>query len=259
MKVKTIILKTAGTNCDYETEYTMQYLGAETEIVHINQLINGRKDFNFYHILIIPGGFTYGDDIAAGKILANELKYRLLDKIIKFIEDGKLILGICNGFQVLVKTGLLPMFEEIKQETTLYFNDSFKFEDRWVYLKVNNSKCIFTKDMEKIIYLPIAHAEGKFVTQDEIILKKLETNKQIVFQYVDKNGNLAEYPHNPNGSYNNIAGICDKTGRILGLMPHPERYIKGIQHPYWTKEGFKKDGDGIILFRNAIKYVNENL
>ncbi|MBD3182948.1 phosphoribosylformylglycinamidine synthase subunit PurQ [Candidatus Poribacteria bacterium] len=263
-KVKVIALRTAGTNCDYETAHAFKTAGAEVDLVHINQLIRGEKELSAYYIMAIPGGFSYGDDIAAGKILANELKYRLRKPLENFVADGKLVIGICNGFQVMVKAGLLPGFEGISdvQETTLYSNDSGKFECRWVYMKHqanSNGKCVFTREIKDIIYLPIAHAEGKFTTAGEDILDKLEANGQVVFKYVDAEGNKADYPWNPNGSDRNIAGICDSTGRIFGLMPHPERYLTRYNHPRWTREDLPEEGDGLAIFRNAVNYAREKL
>lgn len=264
---KIIVLRTAGSNCDYETVHAFQKVGGEVELVHINQLIRGEKHLADYQILAIPGGFTYGDDISAGKILANELKYKLRDELQTFYEAGKLILGICNGFQVLVKAGLLPEVNlgglppadpllGSQQQVTLTFNDSGKFEARWTYLKhVSNDHCIFTRGIESLVYFPVAHSEGKFVPRDESVLEKLKQNHQIVFQYVNPQGELAGYPWNPNGSVENIAGICDKSGRVLGLMPHPERHFHPTHHPRWTREGLKKEGDGVIIFRNAVKYI----
>jgi phosphoribosylformylglycinamidine synthase len=264
-KPRVIILRTAGTNCDIETGFAFEKCGAEIELVHINELLRKEKELSDYQILAIPGGFTYGDDVAAGKILANELKYKLLDKIKRFISEGKLIIGICNGFQVLVKAGLLPGSNGFRQEATLMLNDSGKFEDRWVYLKTQNSKlktqrCIWIKDLPEIIYLPIAHAEGKFTVEDDKVLKRLRENNQIVFQYCDKDGNSADYPINPNGSIENIAGICDLTGRIFGLMPHPERHFLFQQHPQWTRlKSNTKFGDGAEIFRNGVEYAKRNL
>lgn len=263
-KVKVLVLRAAGTNCDYETAFAFEYVGAKAKLCHINQLVNKEVRLRDYHILAIPGGFTYGDDIASGKILANELKYKLADELGRFIADGKLIIGICNGFQVLVKAGLLPgkdgMGEEL--EATLTTNDSGRYEDRWVYLKTLNSKhetlnskCVWTQGLDEIIYLPAAHGEGKFVPKDEVVLERLAAKGQIVFRYVDPNGNLADFPWNPNGSIGNIAGICDYTGRIFGLMPHPERHIFPTQHPRWTRGVVKKEGDGVVIFRNGVKNV----
>ncbi len=259
-EVKVIVLRAAGTNCDYETCYAFRRAGAAVELVHVNQLIRGEKKLSSYQILAIPGGFTYGDDIEAGKVLANELKYKLNDQLQEFIQRGKLVIGICNGFQVLVKTGLLPAVTGAVdlQEATLSGNDSGKFEDRWVYLQpFNADKCVFTRRIKETIYLPVAHAEGKFVPRDQTILQKLKERGQIIFRYAGPNGNAGEYPWNPNGSVDGIAGICDPTGRVLGLMPHPERHIDPVQHPRWTREGLKVKSDGMLLFENAVKYIEE--
>lgn len=257
-------MRTAGTNCDGETAFAFLKAGALAELVHINRLIEGKKHLRDYQILVIPGGFSYGDDIAAGKILANELRYKLIDDMKRFIREGKLIIGICNGFQVLVKSGLLPGNNDLAQETSLIINDSGKFEDRWVYLKSPQStvhspqnKCVWTRNLPGIIYLPVAHGEGKFITKDKSVLERLKKNGQIVFQYCDEKRKLAGYPCNPNGSVDNIAGICDETGRILGLMPHPERHIAVSQHPKWPE--LKYRGDGLAIFRNGVEYAMRNL
>jgi len=259
-KPKAIVLRTAGTNCDVETAYAFQLAGAETDLVHINRLKEKEKSLQNYQILAIPGGFTYGDDIASGKILANELICTLLEEIKNFVSDGKLIIGICNGFQVLVKAGLLPDFSRDTSsiDATLSLNDSGKFEDRWCYLEKSKSVCVFTKNLPENIYLPIAHAEGKFIPKNKKILSKLKDNKQIVFRYVNNKGKSSNYPWNPNGSIDNIAGICDKTGRILGMMPHPERHIQLTQHPRWTERKFK-EADGVAIFKNAVLYCKKIL
>ena len=261
MKIKVLVLRTAGTNCDVETAFAFEKAGAKAELVHINRLTAREKSLFGYHILAIPGGFTYGDDIASGKILANELKYSIDEDIGRFIDDGKLIIGICNGFQVLVKSGLLPNiagdFRSI--EATLTINDSDKFEDRWIYLKKVHSKCVWTRGMAEIVHLPIAHGEGKFIPRDAKILKKLKDNGQIVFEYTDEKGGRAGYPHNPNGSVEAIAGICDPTGRVFGLMPHPERHISPYQHPRWTRMRVRKEGDGLLVFRNGVDFAKKNL
>lgn len=257
-KPRVIVLRTAGTNCDHETAYAFRTAGADVDLVHINQLTRGEKDLSSYQILAIPGGFSYGDDISAGKILANELRYKLRKPIEQFIADGKLMIGICNGFQVMVKAGLLPGFNGISdvQEVTLYTNDSGKFECRWVYLKsIDGNRCVFTKNMKEIIYLPVAHGEGKFTAINEKVLDALESSGQVVLKYVDPEGGYGGYPWNPNGSDRNIAGICDSTGRVFGLMPHPERYITRYNHPRWTREKLREEGDGLIIFRNAIEHA----
>ncbi len=263
---KVLILRTAGTNCDRETAYAFELAGAIAEPVHINRFIKREKDLSEYQILAIPGGFTYGDDIASGKILANEIKNKLGEDLRSFVDDGKLIIGICNGFQILVKAGFLPNLNGSQGiQATLTINDSARFEDRWVYLQTTDDrrqttdKCVWTKGIEDIIYLSVAHGEGKFVPKDKEVLNRLRENNQIVFQYVDEKGNLAGYPHNPNGSVENIAGICDNTGRIFGLMPHPERHIFGYQHPRWTREKRAPEGDGLAIFRNGVEYIKKNL
>jgi phosphoribosylformylglycinamidine synthase len=232
--------------------------------VHINQLVGGSERLSDYQILALPGGFSYGDDIAAGKILANELKTKLSGELKEFIRKGKLIIGICNGFQIMVKAGLLPGNAEMKQEASLIINDSGKFEDRWVYLKnqrpkAKGQKCVWTQGLPEIIYLPVAHGEGKFVVQDKITLERLKDNGQIVFQYCDESGKLTGYPDNPNGSTENIAGVCDETGRVFGLMPHPERHAYREQHPRWPGEKSSKGADGAGIIKSGVEYASKNL
>ena len=251
-KVRTLVLRAPGTLCDAETVFAFEQAGAVVSSVHVNQLIRGEQRLSDYQIMAIPGGFTYGDDIAAGKVLANELKLKLSEDILRFIEGGGLILGICNGFQVLVKAGILP--EPANGNSpwlTLAANDSGKFECRWVHLKVNReSPCVFTTGIDSM-YLPVAHGEGKVVAEPEIL-----PNLNAVVYYTDENGDSqAGYPHNPNGSVENIAGICDTSGRIFALMPHPERHIRGTQHPQWTRLGAKEYGDGFQIFLNAVKWA----
>jgi phosphoribosylformylglycinamidine synthase len=263
-KVKACVLRTAGTNCDKETAFAFKQAGAEVELVHVNSLVSAEKKLGDYSILAFPGGFSYGDDIASGKVFANELRCKLAEDIKGFIAQGKLIIGICNGFQILVKAGLLPGGDSFKQETSLIINDSGKFEDRWVYLRnskseIRNPKCVWTKDLPEVIYLPVAHGEGKFVTKDKATLERLKRNGQVVFQYCDEAGALAGYPVNPNGSTENIAGICDPTGRILGLMPHPERHISAEQHPRRNKEKNNLAGDGFQVFKNGVEYARRKL
>jgi phosphoribosylformylglycinamidine synthase len=258
------VLRTAGTNCDKETEFAFVQAGASVDLVHVNKLIQGDKKLDDYQILALPGGFTYGDDIAAGKILANELKHKLGGSLSRFIAQGKLVIGICNGFQILVKSGFLPGSDSLDQETSLIINDSGSFKDCWVYLRPQTAdrrlqKCVWTKDLPEVIYLPIAHGEGKFVTKDSAVLKRLKDNGQIVFQYCDEKGNLAGYPHNPNGSIENIAGICDETGRVLGLMPHPERHLDILQHPRRRPGEDKGEGDGLLIFKNGVEYARKYL
>jgi len=261
-KPNVLILRTAGTNCDAETAAAFQLAGAETTFVHIQQLISRKMSLCDAQILAIPGGFSYGDDISAGILLATEMKHKLTDTLLRFIDDGKLILGICNGFQVLVRAGLLPTVSRsgepsLAQRATLAMNTSAKFECRWVHLETQQSPCIFTKDIKARVYLPVAHAEGRFTAPPEV-LEQIVSNNQIVFRYCNGAQSalaVTEYPHNPNGSDANIAGICDTTGRIFGLMPHPERFLTKWNHPRWTREPLPLVGDGLAIFKNAVNYA----
>jgi phosphoribosylformylglycinamidine synthase len=258
-KVKALVLRAAGINCDMETDYALNAAGADVQRVHINRIIQDKNLLKDFQIAVFPGGFSYGDDVAAGKILANQIIHHLYEPMKKFIDDGKLVLGICNGFQVLVKAGLLPgnNNENHQDQVTITYNDSGKFEDRWVYLSPQTQKCVFIVP-DRQIYLPIAHGEGKVVTKDPDILEKLKSHNHIAFKYVDKNGNEGDYPINPNGSMDSIASLTDTTGRVLGLMPHPERYVHPTQHPHWTRLENGKDADGMTLFTNAVNYIQDN-
>jgi phosphoribosylformylglycinamidine synthase len=234
--------------------------GATAERVHVNKLIRGEKKLADYQIMAFPGGFSYGDDIASGKILANELKYRLGDDIKKFALAGKPIIGICNGFQVLVKMGLLPEPASFEQSTTLTFNDSDKFECRWVALKTERlkgaaTKSLWTADLPDVIPLPVAHGEGKFVVAEKSELERIEANKQVVFRYVDDSGATDAYPANPNGAANGIAGICNGKGNVFGLMPHPERFVFNWQHPSRDGKMEGEHGWGLRIFQNAVNFV----
>lgn len=257
MKPKVLILRTAGTNCDKETKFAFDKAGAEASICHINY-IKAKGNISSYQIICIPGGFSYGDDLGAGKIFSLELQLWFKDALTKFIQKGNLMLGICNGFQVLTKTGILPDLD-FQQKVTLTFNDSRRFEDRWVYLGLPTSNIqpssqvanVWLKDLPPIITLPVAHAEGKFYA-DHNILDKIEAGDQVALRYVDEAGKEAGFPFNPNGSLNNIAGITDKSGRILGLMPHPERFIFEHHHPFWQKK--KVSAWGMKIFENAVRY-----
>jgi len=259
MKPKVLILRTAGTNCDLETAYAFENVGAEAERHHINRLSEGNVKLDDFQILAIPGGFSYGDDVHAGKILAVEMMAGFADELRVFVDAGKLIIGICNGFQVLVKTGLLPGGGN-GQTVTLTDNNSNKYEDRWVHLSCETDRCVFMKPGE-VIEVPVAHAEGKFVAADNKTLEGLKENGQIVFRYVKPDSTAANgsYPENPNGSLEDVAAICDPTGRILGMMPHPERNIFSYHHPRWTRGEAKEEGDGVRIFRNAVEYVQKEL
>ncbi len=269
-KVKTIVLTGNGTNCEMEMAHACRLAGsAVVDIVHISELLCGKKRLDDYHFLNLPGGFLDGDDLGSAKAGANRIvhaqikrgKEKLYQQLIDFIQNGKLILGVCNGFQLMIKLGLLPAFggDYSTQTVTLTFNDSGRFEDRWVYLKVNeDSPCVFTTGLEGI-YLPVRHGEGKIVTRDTAILERLHTNNQIALQYSDKTYEKAvmDYPDNPNGSMDAVAGICDESGRIFGLMPHPEAYLHYTNHPRWTREALPEDGAGLSIFRNAVDFIKK--
>jgi len=247
--VRTLVLRVDGTNCDEETMHAFELVGSQVSLAHINEIIKGRVSLEDFQILAIPGGFAHGDDVASGKILANMIRYKLNRDMVKFIEGGKLVMGICNGFQAIVKAGLLPAFAGFgKQEATLAVNDSGYFIDRWVTLKhVNKGRCVFTKGMKSEIFVPVNHGEGKFVAPPEI-LHRLEENDQVVFRYKD----------NPNGSMNDIAGICNTEGNVFGLMPHPEKFVTKYMHPYWTRTAnLPEEGDGLAIFRNAVNYAKK--
>ena len=266
-KVKAIIISGNGTNCEIETQHACLLAGADAaDVVHISALIYGEVRLDDYHFLNLPGGFLDGDDLGAAKAAANRIAHTriknsqepLFTQFVKFVNDGKLILGVCNGFQLLVKLGFLPAInDEYRQSVTLTFNDSGKFEDRWVYLKVNKaSPCIFTKGLEGV-YLPIRHGEGKFIASNNELLQQMTKQNLVVLNYSDADYSSAtiEYPLNPNGSVQGIAGICNPSGRIFGLMPHPEGYLHFTNHPRWTRESLPTDGMGLAFFKNAINFI----
>jgi phosphoribosylformylglycinamidine synthase subunit PurQ / glutaminase len=254
--VKTIVLRTAGTNCDEETRFAFEHCGAAAELVHVNNLLVGEHDLADYQILALPGGFTYGDDVASGKVFAVELMNALGDALQAFVDRGGLVIGICNGFQVLVKTGLLPdarLTGAAGRTLTLTHNDSHRFEDRWVHLEADpRSVCVYAEPGERI-YLPVAHGEGKLVCRDASVLEALKANGQVVYRYAAADGGEPRYPEDPNGSVEHIAGICDPSGRVFGLMPHPERHLLPTQHPRWTRLGLADEGDGVRIFRRAVE------
>jgi len=271
-RVKAIVITGNGTNCEMEMAHACRLAGAEeVEIVHISALLYGEKSLDDYDFLNLPGGFLDGDDLGAAKAGANRILHasvagkgeKLYDQFIRFIRQGKLILGVCNGFQLLVKLGMLPgsAGKEGRQTATLTFNDSGRFEDRWVYLKVNgDSPSIFTKGLTGL-YLPVRHGEGKFLTKDEGTRQKLHRRGAIALQYshADYRGATMDYPANPNGSVDAIAGICNATGRIFGLMPHPEAYLHYTNHPRWTREKLPEEGMGLAIFRNAVEFIRNEV
>ena len=256
---RVLILRAPGTNCDRETAYAFEQQGGSSDILHINRLLESPGLTDDYQILCLPGGFSYGDDIAAGRIAAGQMRHHLLNALESFRDQGKLILGICNGFQILLKSGiLLPDNSQTGPPATLAWNDSGRFEDRWVNLETASDHCVFLNGI-KNIYLPIAHAEGKFMARDTDTLTSLESTGQLTLRYVEpeRNGRQLSddlgFPFNPNGSQANVAGACDASGRVFGLMPHPERYVDPTHHPRWTRED-NQEINGSKVFQNAIDY-----
>ncbi|MGD0328985.1 MAG: phosphoribosylformylglycinamidine synthase subunit PurQ [Nitrososphaeria archaeon] len=264
MKTKILIPYGFGLNCEDETRYAFELAGANVDKVHLKQLFERPKLLLEYHLLALVGGFSFGDHISAGKVLGNLYRLRLGESIKNFLCDGKLIFGECNGFQAMVKSAILPWSEgdKTEQTVTLMSNDSGVFEDRWVNLRINpRSRCVFTAGI-KSMYLPVRHGEGKFFPANQSVLKKIEENNQIVMQYVDDNNvPTMQHPFNPNGSIESVAGLCDLTGRVFGLMPHPTAFLNMCNHPrYHRMTSFEKRElpQGISIFKNAVQYIEEN-
>ncbi|MBF0302137.1 MAG: phosphoribosylformylglycinamidine synthase subunit PurQ [Desulfamplus sp.] len=266
-RVKVLVLTGFGLNCDIETAHAFETAGAQAHRIHINSLISGKVDLDDFHILAFGGGFSWGDDHGAGVIQALKLKNHIGEKILSFVNQGKLVIGICNGFQTLVNLGLLPGIDKDYQtrSVALTWNDCGNFRDQWVNLSINpDSPCVFTKGLisEKFIELPIRHAQGKFVAEKSVV-ERLIANNQVVLRYADEN---------PNGSVYEIAGICDSSGHIFGLMPHPEAYNHYTNHPDWTRkaEQIKRNANkagkedklsnidvtqGMKIFINGVNYM----
>lgn len=248
---RAIVLRAPGTNCDEETVAAWQLAGAEAETVHVDRVLERPESLDGFQLLTIPGGFSYGDDLGAGRILATRLG-ALDEALRRFHDRGGLILGICNGFQVLVKAGLLPG----GCRATITHNDSGRFECRWVRLSCPSpGRSPFLPDGQTI-ELPVAHGEGKFVTESVQALDALDQSGQLALRYVDESDQPTEhYPANPNGAPRGVAGVIDPTGRIFGLMPHPERFVDFLQHPRWTRVEPRSEGDGLRIFRGAVDAV----
>lgn len=278
MTAKVAVLFGFGINCDHETKAVFELVGAEAERVHVNRFVSGDTDLSAFDILAVPGGFSFGDHLGSGRLLGNRMRFAMREALQRFVEDGKPIIGICNGFQVLVKTGLLPGPEsgsppDFIQRGSLTLNDSGRYEDRWVTLEFDpNSPCIWTKGMTRM-ECPVRHGEGKYIMPTVEDLDRLAANHQVTVRYVDPSSPSGEgitdtplaYPLSPNGSMRNIAGICDSTGLVFGLMPHPEAIYARWLHPNHTStappsspgaalDGW--EGEGLQLFRNAVEYVN---
>ncbi len=284
--VKVLILRAAGTNCDLETQHAWELAGASTERVHLRRLIESPSLLDHCRIVTIPGGFSYGDDIAAGRIFAAQLQRHLAEHLRRFVERGGLVLGICNGFQILVRAGLLPdplapsgEPETARNVCTITQNEPPGFQDRWITLQAGESPCVFTEP-GRVYEMPIAHGEGRVTFREGWDLRHVVERGLIALRYVPPTTRTGDpprdvdelcwlgvepaedetaSPYNPNGSDADIAGLCDPTGRVLGLMPHPERYVSATQHPAWTARAATRDpagpGDGLALFRRALDYL----
>ncbi|TWT73258.1 phosphoribosylformylglycinamidine synthase I [Allorhodopirellula solitaria] len=282
---RVLVLRAPGTNCDVETAHAFEVAGATAERIHVGRLMENPTLHKRYQILCIPGGFSYGDDIAAGRILATRMHHHLDDMIHHFVDSGdNLVLGICNGMQVLMRLGVLTAGVETPQvasatvggdavlsgqsdadgpghdvpPATLTWNNHGRFEARWVHLSVDETPCVFLKGIEQM-YLPMAHAEGKFVARDADALEQLRSAGRLPLRYCDGSGEIQsetlQFPCNPNGGDANVAGVCDGSGRVFGLMPHPERHIDATQHPFWTRRKTQPaEGDGLAMFRNAVEW-----
>ena len=267
--VRAMVISGFGTNCEREVAHACRLAGAETDIVHISALLTGRVRLDDYHFLNLAGGFLDGDDLGSAKAGANRWIHArvtgrqesLADDLRRFVAAGKLVMGVCNGFQLLVQMGFLPDLDgDLRQSCTLTFNDRGRFEDRWCALQVNStSPCVYTSGMTDI-YLPVRHGEGKFVSDSPETLARLEQENLIVVRYADALGQpTLDYPDNPNGSVAAIAGICDPSGRVFGLMPHPEAYLHRTHHPRWTREDLPEEGMGLQLYRNAVDFISAEL
>lgn len=259
-KVRALVVTGYGINCEREMALAAELAGAKPQIVHAQQLLHGTVSVSEYQLLCFPGGFSFGDELGAAQAFANRLG-RLKQKLHAFVEEGNCILGVCNGFQLLVKLGLLPNFADSagRQTVSLAFNDSCRFVAKWVSHDVESSACVFTRGLDSL-YLPVRHAEGKFVTINDAVAKQLKNSRQIALRYA------ASAEDNPNGSFDRIAGICDPTGRVFGMMAHPEAAMMMTNHPHWTRMQVEASrqgkalphwGPGYPLFRNAVSYLEE--
>ncbi len=254
-KPRVLIMHVSGVNRDREAALACELAGGQPEIVHVNQLRAGERRLADYQMLVLPGGFSYGDDLGAGKLWAVDLLHYLREPLARFVETGRPVLGICNGFQALVKAGLLPG-PPPEQRVTLTRNASGRFECRWVYLRPNPAgPCVFIQGVDELIHCPVAHGEGRFVPRDDGVLAELQAGEQVVLTYVDERGQPAGYPHNPNGSVGGVAGICNAAGNVMGLMPHPEDHVFPQQHPRWTRG--EAGGLGLALFENGVRYAGQ--
>jgi phosphoribosylformylglycinamidine synthase len=254
--VKVAVITGYGLNTDYESEEAFKLVGAAPVRVHINDLISGKDSLENYQIMMIPGGFSYGDHLGSGKVLANKFRFNLRKDLKDFIESDKLIIGICNGFQILVKMGILPALDGqfFSQTVTITYNKSGQFESRWVTMKPNTSSpCVWIRNLKSHLDAPVRHGEGQFIPKSQKILEKLWDKELVAFIY-DPN----TYPNNPNGSSDGIAGICNESGLIFGMMPHPECYLIPQHHPQWPRKE-NPETTGLVIFKNAVEYAKKKL
>ncbi len=257
-KPRVLVLRAPGTNCDIETAFAFEMAGAETVSIHVQQLIERPTLADNCQVLCFPGGFSYGDDIAAGRVLAVQLNTHLRDTIERFRSEDRLVLGICNGFQIMMRLGIFFDESSIVPPATLTWNMKGRFEDRWVHLKVTSESSPFLKGIDQL-FLPMAHAEGRFVARDDAALKRLALQQQIALRYCEPDGltgdSVLPFPTNPNGAALNLAGLCDESGRVFGLMPHPERHLFPTHLPFWTRrEEQPEHGEGFAVFQNAVQF-----
>jgi len=264
LKPPILILTGYGANCEAETEYAWEMAGASPRLVHLHDLLERPDMLGQFKALMFIGGFSFGDHMGSGQVLALRLYSRAREEIVNFIRNGNLVLGVCNGFQVMVKLGLLPGFdgEYLSRNITLTHNDCGVFQNFWINLGFESKcPCIFTRGL-KTMPLPIRHGEGKIITLDKAVLDRIENEKCVVCRYIDvQTGRpTMRFPNNPNGSLNSIAGLCDSTGRVFGLMPHPEAYLFAENHPQWQKQKndgkLPKHGLGLKIFQNAVEYLS---
>lgn len=250
---RALVLRNAGINCDAETVRALEGAGAQADLMHLSTLVREPGRFDDYQILVIPGGFSHGDDIAAGRIFATELVHALKSELEHYVARGGIALGICNGFQVLVEAGLIDdtLGDRAARTIALTDNESLKYECRWVHLRSEESACPFLVPGE-IFPTPVAHAEGRLAVRDDQALETLRQNGQIALRYVNADGSEAQYPACPNGAVENIAGLCSPSGRVLGLMPHPERNLLAQNHPLWTRLGHRTQGEGAAFFERIV-------
>ena len=266
-RVKALIITGFGLNCEAETAHAFSLAGARPVRVHLNDLLAGTgPDLREFHVLAFIGGFSFGDHLGAGAVLANRIRCRMSEPLQHFVDDGRLVIGICNGFQTLTRLGLLPRLgPAAERQVSLTWNDRGVFHDGWVTLKANpESPCVFLDGVDTI-ELPVRHGEGKLVCADDAVHDALRQGNLVALQYVDPRSERPtdRFPHNPNGSEMAAAGLCDPSGRVLGLMPHPEAYLHPFNHPKWTRrrlDGPLPDhGAGLAVFRSAVDFARREL